>query len=178
MATEAHTEVPADGHKGTFPPFERDTFASQVLWFALSFVILYLVMSRLALPRVEGILAQRRHRIENDLNSARRLKEESDAELAAYEKALADARGRAQTMAGATREQLNAEAERARKALEDRLNARLNEAERTISAAKQTALTNVRGIAIDAAAAIVERLIGAKPGGTTVESAVDAVLKR
>jgi len=178
MATEAHTEVPAEGHKGAFPPFERDTFASQLLWFALSFVILYLVMAKLALPRVEGILAQRRRRIEDDLNSARRLKEESDAELVAYEKGLADARSRAQTMASETRHQLNAEAEEARKALEDQLNTRLNEADRAISATKQAALGNVRGIAIEAAGAIVERLIGAKPGGKTVESAVDAVLKR
>jgi len=178
MATAAHTEVPAQGHKGAFPPFQKETFASQLLWFAVFFVALYLIMSKLALPQIGTILAQRRSRIEDDLKAAQRLREESDAELAAYEKALADARGRAQTIANETREKLNAEAERTRKVLEGELNAKLEEAEKIISATKQAALVNVRGIAIDATAAIVERLIGSLPPGKAVETAVDSVLKR
>jgi len=178
MATAAHTEVPAQGHKGAFPPFQKETFASQLLWFAVFFVALYLIMSKLALPQIGTILAQRRSRIEDDLKAAQRLREESDAELAAYEKALADARGRAQTIANQTREKLNAEAERTRKVLEGELNAKLEEAEKIISATKQAALVNVRGIAIDATAAIVERLIGSLPPGEAVETAVDSVLKR
>jgi F-type H+-transporting ATPase subunit b len=177
MATSAHTEVPG-GHKGAFPPFQRETFASQLVWFAIFFIALYLIMSKLALPRVGSILAQRRQRIEDDLKAAQRLREESDAELAAYEKALADARVRAQTIANETRDKLHAEAERARKVLEDELNAKLAEAEKTIAATKQAALANVRGIAIDATAAIVERLIGSAPPAKTVETAVDSVLKR
>jgi len=178
MATAAHTEVPGQGHKGAFPPFQKETFASQLLWFAVFFVALYLIMSKLALPQIGTILAQRRSRIEDDLKAAQRLREESDAELAAYEKALVDARGRAQTIANETREKLNAEAERTRKVLEGELNAKLEEAEKIISATKQAALVNVRGIAIDAAAAIVERLIGSLPPGKAVETAVDSVLKR
>src|SRR5215216_3180231 len=117
MATAAHTEVPSGGHKGPFPPFQKETFASQLVWFAIFFIVLYLVMSKLALPRIGGILEQRRARIEEDLKGAQRLREDSDAELAAYEKALADARGRAQTIANQTRDKLNAEAEQVRKGL-------------------------------------------------------------
>ena len=178
MATSAHTEAPSGGHKGAFPPFERETFASQLVWFAICFIVLYLLMSRLALPRIGGILAERRGRIEEDLRAAQGLKEQSDAELEAYEKALAAARGRAQGIANQTRDKLNAEAEQSRKALEAQLNAQLAEAEKTIAATKQAALGNVRGIAIDAAAAIIERLIGAKPAAKAVETAVDAVVKR
>lgn len=178
MATAAHTEVPAEGHKGPFPPFQRDTFASQLVWFAISFVLLYLIMSRIGLPRVGGILAKRRQHIEDDLKAAQRLKEESDAELAAYDKALAEARGRAQTIANETRDKLNAEAEQTRKRVEEALNAKLAEAEKTIAATKQAALANVRGIAIEATAAIVERLIGSRPVPALVETTVDGVLKR
>jgi F-type H+-transporting ATPase subunit b len=178
MATAAHTEAPGGGHKGPFPPFQKETFASQLVWFAVFFVALYVIMSKLALPRIGTILAERRQRIEDDLKAAQRLREDSDAELAAYEKALADARGRAQTIANETRGKLNAEAERTRKVLEGELNAKLEEAERIISATKQAALANVRGIAIDATAAIVERLIGSSPAGKAVETAVDSVLKR
>ena len=68
MATQAHTEVPG-GHKTPFPPFNPETFASQLLWFAVFFVLLYFMMSRVALPRVGGILAARRERIEGDLKA-------------------------------------------------------------------------------------------------------------
>jgi len=178
MATSAHTEAPGGGHKAPFPPFERETFASQLVWFAICFIALYLLMSKLALPRIGGILAQRRASIDEDLGAARQLQENSDAELMAYEKALADARTRAQTIANETRDKLNAEADQARKRLEAELNAKLHDAEQQIAATKQAALANVRGIAVDAAAAIIERLIGAKPAAKVVETAVDAVVKR
>ena len=177
MATKAHTEQPG-GHKAPFPPFHGETFASQLIWFAICFAVLYLLMAKVALPRVGGILADRRQRIEDDLTAAQRLRDESDAELAAYEKALADARGRAQGIANETRDKLNAEAERARKGLEDQLHAKLAEAEKTIAATKQAALANVRGIAVEAAAAIVERLSGSAASARAVEAAVDNVLKR
>jgi F-type H+-transporting ATPase subunit b len=177
MATQAHTEVPG-GHKAPFPPFNKETFASQLLWFAVFFVLLYLLMSRVALPRVGGILAARRERIEGDLKAAQRLKEDSNAELAAYEKALADARARGQVIANETRDKLNAEAEQRRKGLEHDLNAKLAEAERVIAATKQAALANVRGIAIETTAAIVERLIGRAPTADAVATAIDAALKR
>jgi len=178
MAESAHTEVPRDGHKGAFPPFQRETFASQLTWFAIWFIILYVLMAKIALPRVAGILGERKSRIEDDLKAAQQLRENSDAELAGYEKALNDARTRAQTIANQTRDRLNAGAEETRKGLESELNAKLNEAERAIVATKQAALANVRGIAVETAGAIVERLIGAQPAATAVERAVDAVIKR
>ena len=176
-SNSAHTEVPAD-HKAPFPPLQKEYFASQLFWLAVFLIVLYVLMSRVALPRVGGILAARRQRIEDDLTKAQRLKADSDAELAAYEKALADARTRAQTLANETRDKLNAEAEKARKILEGELNAKLAEAEKTIAATKQAALANVRGIAIEAAAAIVERLIGLQPAARAVETAVDTALER
>jgi F-type H+-transporting ATPase subunit b len=178
MATSAHTEAPGGGHKGPFPPFQFETFASQLLWFAICFVLLYLLMSKVALPRVGGILAARRDRVEGDLQTAKRLHESADAELAAYEKALAEARGRAQAIANETRDKLNAEADQTRKRLEGELNVKLADAEKTIAATKQAALANVRGIAVEATAAIVERLIGTRPATSATEAAVDAVLKR
>jgi F-type H+-transporting ATPase subunit b len=181
MATSAHTEAPGGhggGHKGAFPPFQSETFASQLVWFAVCFVLLYLLMSKVALPRVGGIIAARRDRVEGDLKTAQTLREKADAELAAYEKALADARGGAQAIANETRDKLNAEADKNRKRLEGELGAKLAQAEKTIATTKQAALSNVRAISIDATAAIVERLIGTRPASQTLETAVDAALKR
>jgi len=175
---ETSEHVPASEHGGGFPPFQKDTFASQLVWLALAFVALYLLMSRIALPRIDSILENRRQRIEGDIAEAKRLKDESDAALAVYEKSLADARSRAQTLANESRERQVAEAEAARKALDAKLNAQIAAAEKSIAARKGAAMTNVRSIASDAATAIVERLIGKAPASREVESAVADVLKR
>lgn len=177
MATNTHTEHTEAPHSGGFPPFQKDTFASQLVWLAITFVLLYLLISRIAVPRIGGIIEAREKRIAGDLADAQRLKSDSEAALAAYEKALAEARNRAQTMGNEIRDRLHAEAEENRKALEARLNTQLADAEKQIAATKSAAMANVRGIAVDAASAIVERLTGATPPAPTVEAAVDGALK-
>jgi len=174
---ESIEHVPKSERGGAFPPFQKETFASQILWLVIAFVALYLVIARLAIPQIGGILAARGNRIADDLTEANDLKDQSDSALKAYETSLAEARGRARALANETRERLNAEAEQARRALEAELNARLAKAEEAIAATKTAAMANVQGIAVDTAAAIVERLIGAAPSGKAVEDAVAEVLK-
>jgi F-type H+-transporting ATPase subunit b len=171
-------EVPASEHGRGFPPFDSHTFASQLLWLALTFIALYLVMSRIALPRIGAILEMRRQRVDSDLAEAQRLKDASDAAAAAHEKALAEARTRAQTLAGETREKAAAAAEARRKEVDAKLNARIAEAEKSIAATRSAAMANVHSIASDIAPAIVERLIGVSPTSKEVAEAVSNVLKR
>ena len=168
----AHSEVPA-GH-GAFPPFQAQHFPSQLFWLAISFVLLYVLMSKVALPRIGSILAARSRVIGDDLAAAERLKEQSDAAHAAYDKALADARARAQAMASTTRQQQASEAEAAQKRLEAQLHERLAAAEQSIAATRTAAMGNVRSIAADTAAALVERLIGKAPAPQDVAAALDA----
>src|SRR4029077_14549116 len=129
-------------------------------------------------PRVSGIIEDRRKQVAGDLAEASRFKTESEQASAAHEKALADARTRAQTIASETRDRLQAEADRNRKALEEQLTGRLADAEKQTAATKSAAMANVRGIATDAAAAIVTRLTGVTAPEPTVTAAVDAALKR
>ena len=177
MATSAHTTAPG-GPKAPFPPFNKDYFASQFFWFVIAFVALYLIIAKLAIPQIGGIIASRSQRIADDLAEANRLKEESTAALAAYEKSLADARGRAQALANETRDKLNAEADQVRKSLEAQLNTKLAQAEQTIAATKTSAMANIETVAVDTAIAIVERLIGTAPTAQTAKAAVTDVLKR
>jgi F-type H+-transporting ATPase subunit b len=172
----AHTEADG-GHSGAFPPFDSSTFASQLVSLAIAFVALYLIVSKIALPRVGSVLDARQNAIEGDLSEAQKLKDASDAALRAYENELAAARARAQAISAETREKLNAAAEAERKTLEGRLSVKLAEAEKTIASTREAAMRNVRGIAADAAAAIVQRLTGVLPDGKSVQSAVDASLK-
>ena len=174
--TTAHTEAEG-GHKAPFPPFQKDTFASQLVSLVIAFVALYVIVSRIALPRVGGVLDDRQNTIEGDLAQAQKLKDESDGALKAYEAELAQARSRAQAIGAETREKLNAASEAERKRLEERLSLKLAEAEKTIASTREAAMRNVRGIAADAAAAIVQRLTGVVPDGASVGQAVDASLK-
>src|SRR5439155_13368433 len=147
MAEPTHTTStrhPAEGGHGAFPPFQSQTFASQLVWLAIAFVLLYMLTAKLVLPRVGSIIEGRQERVDDDIAEASRLKGQSDAAVAAYEKALADARVRAQAIATETRERQAAEAEKRRRTLENALNARLADAEKTIAGTKQAAMSSVR----------------------------------
>jgi F-type H+-transporting ATPase subunit b len=174
----AHTEAPAgQGGHNAFPPFQTENFPSQLVWLALTFVLLYVLMSRLALPRVGAILEARSKRIADDLAEANRFKEQSDAAHAAYEKSLADARSRAQSIAAETHQKQAAAAEATNKRLEAELHEKLAAAERSIASTRNSAMSNVGSIAADAATAIVERLIGQAPAPHDVAAAVGEVTK-
>ncbi len=174
--TAAHTEAEG-GHARAFPPFEKSTFASQLFSLLIAFVALYLIVSRLALPKVGGTIDARQNAIDADLAAAQKLKDESDAALKAYEAELANSRAKAQAISTEAREKFNAAAEAERKTLEERLAAKLADAEKTIAATRKSAMSNVNSIAADAAVAIVQRLTGVAPDAKAVASAVDASLK-
>jgi F-type H+-transporting ATPase subunit b len=168
--TTAHTEAPA-GHT-KFPPFESEHFPSQLVWLVISFVLLYALMSRIALPRIGGIMAARSKVISDDLAAAEQLRERSNAAQVAYEKALADARGRALAIASATREQQARETDELHKRLATQLHERMAAAEQSIAKSRSAAMTNVRSIAAETASAIVERLIGQRPRDEEIAGAL------
>ena len=172
--TSAHTEA---AHERVFPPFQKDTFASQLVSLLIAFVALYLIVSRIALPRVGSVIDARTNTIDGDLAAAQKLKDDSDAALKAYETELSAARSRAQAIGAQTREKLNADSEAERKTLEQRLAVKLADAEKTIASTREAAMGNVRGIAAEAAAAIVQQLTGIAPKSKAVDAAVDASLK-
>lgn len=167
-------ETPQE-HK-VFPPFDATTFASQLLWFAITFVLLYYLMAKVALPRIGGILEGRRDRVAADLDQAERLKGESEDAAAAYEQALADARSRASTIADTAREKAKAKAETQQVEVEQELAGKLAAAEERIAEIKSQALAEVGTIASDTAEAVVNSLIDTKLTAGEVKDAVAEAL--
>lgn len=174
--TQAGVQAPASGEpRGSdFPPFDSANFAPQLIWLALTFGALYLLMSRIALPRVEGILKDRRAHISSDIAAAVGMQKQADAAGAAYEKTLAEAKARAQATAQETHVRLAAESQAKRKALEDQLSAKLVAAEAEIAATKTQAMSNVEAIAREAAAAIIEHITGRGTDADEIAKAVAA----
>jgi F-type H+-transporting ATPase subunit b len=178
--TTAATGTAAPGaheapHGGHFPPFQGDTFASQLIWLAITFGILYVLMARVALPRIAGILEKREATIAGDLAEAQSLQAQSEAASEAYEKALGEARSKAQSIAQETRDALATESDAKRKALEAELGTKLAEAEATIGARTAEAMKSVRSIAAETTSAIVERLIGKAPDRAALDAALDQI---
>ena len=168
-------EVPASPPaESAFPPFETSTYPSQVFWLAITFGLFYLFLQRIVLPRIGGILEVRRDRIAQDLDQAARMREESDAAIAAYEQDLAEARIKANAIAATARDKAKADAEAEQRKAEASLEAKLTEAERRIASIKDTAMSDVGVIAEETAAVIVQEMIGAKVDRQTVASAVAA----
>ncbi|MCA3559442.1 MAG: F0F1 ATP synthase subunit B [Aestuariivirga sp.] len=161
-AAPATTEgTGAEGGHGGFPPMDAHTFPSQIFWLVIFFGLLYLLMSKLALPRMEAVLTKRHKAIESDLSKASALKHETEAAIRHYEKSLADARANAQGIATETRAKIAAEIEAERSALEKTLSAKLAEADARISATKAKAMQDVNEVAAETAAEIVSALTGA-----------------
>jgi F-type H+-transporting ATPase subunit b len=174
MATEQTTATQAQPApaKETFPPFDSTHFGSLLIWLALTFGLLYWLMSRVALPRVAGILEARHNKINADVLAAHAKRKEADQASADYQKTLADARTNAQTLAQETHARLAAEADAKRHALEADLNARLAAAEKQIEATKAKAMSNVDQIAQDTAAAILEHITGKPADPAAVADAI------
>lgn len=169
--TEAHGD---DGHSDVFPPFDPATFPSQLLWLAITFGLLYLLMSKLALPRIGGILENRKTLIDSDLAAADADRQKTDAAIAAYEKALAEAKVKAQGIANQNREAIQADLATKRAAAEADLSAKVSAAEASIAQTKAEALTHVDEIAAETAQAVVGQLVGDVPADS-VRAAVAKV---
>jgi F-type H+-transporting ATPase subunit b len=160
------------------PQLEAGDWPTQVFWLAVTFIILLLLMWKVALPRVGGVIEERRRRIEDDLAQAEKLKNEADEALRAYQQALDEARATAQAMIAETRKKLDAEAAERKAALEAQLDTRIAEAEARIGAAREKAMANIRELALDVATSATAKLTGNAPDGETVAAAVDAELGR
>ena len=173
MAQKAGTAVPDTGPQAkVFPPLDPGTFAPQLVWLALTLGLLYLLLKRVALPRVGEVIEERADRIKRDLEQAEKLKADTEAALADYEQALGEARAKANAMAKGMRDTLTAEVDKERAKVDAAIAAKLAEAERRIADTKAKALSGVGDIAGEVAGAIVSRLIGKEVSKDEVKKAL------
>ena len=159
-ATTATTEVPAKHEGAGFPPFKTETFPSQLFWLALTFGFLFVVLWRIAGPRINGVITARRGAINGDIAAAQKARGDAENAGAAYQTALAGARKRAQGLAEENRQTLNAEIAREKAKAEGDATQAMADADARIKATREAARGAVAQAAQDAAIAIVARLTG------------------
>jgi F-type H+-transporting ATPase subunit b len=159
------------------PQLDVSTFIPQLFWLAVSFIVLYALMAKVGLPRIQGSIERRRERIDGDLGQAASLKAEAETALAAYQKTLAEARASAQETLRQTGERLAAEAAERQRHLTAALTEQIEAAEQRIAAGKEQALGEIRGIATDVGGAVVEKLTGRAPDAGRLAGAVGRALE-
>ncbi|MDP7667241.1 MAG: F0F1 ATP synthase subunit B' [Rhodospirillales bacterium] len=159
------------------PQLDATKFAPQVIWLALSFAILYLLMARLALPRISRVLEERQRRIDDGLAKAESLRDEATRILETYEAAITEAQAEAQTIVRRASSEFAESSAKRHAALAQRLGAEITEGEQRITEAKERALANVLDAAIEIARAATEKLVGEAADETVVRGAVEHVLK-
>ncbi|MBP7063949.1 F0F1 ATP synthase subunit B' [Ferrovibrio sp.] len=143
------------------PQLDTATFLPQLVWLAITFAVLYVLMAKVALPRVAGVMDERKRRLDHDLEEAARLKRETETAIAEYEAALAAARAKAQGIGGEMRARLAADAAAERAKIDAELVSATKAAETRILASKDAALAQLSGVADATARDIVAKLTGA-----------------
>jgi F-type H+-transporting ATPase subunit b len=166
----ATTEAPKK--QDSFPPFDTTTFPSQLFWLAITFAFLFTVLWRVAGPKINGAITNRRSAINGAIKDAAKAREEADAAQAGYEASLAAARTRANALAEETRQSLNAEIAKAKADADAQAAKSMHDADTRITATRESAKAAVGSAAREAAVAIVERLTGDK---VSAEDAAKAI---
>lgn len=177
MASEStsHTEVPAGSHGGgTLPQLDTSTYPSQLLWLVITFGALYLVLSKVLLPKIANAIETRQSRIAADLAQAEQLNEDARRASEAYDAALADARAKANAIAQDNRAKVVAELEADQAKVDAELAEKLAKAEKQIATTRAKAMGEVSTIAGQLVEDVVSELTGSKPSAASVKSAIAA----
>ncbi len=174
MATDTHSAAEAAGPG--MPQLDITTFSNQIFWLLIALVVIFFVLSRVALPRIAAILAERQGTITNDIAAAEDLKVKAQEAEAAYEKALADARGEAQRIAGETKAAIQADLDVAIARADAEIAAKAAESEKAITEIRAGAQEAIKEVAKDTAKEIVAAM-GGKADARSVTAAVTARMK-
>jgi F-type H+-transporting ATPase subunit b len=158
------------------PQLDVATFVPQLVWLAITFGILYVLMAKIGLPRVGGVIEARRHRVDDDLARAAQLKAEAEAVMAAYQEGLAKARAEAQAAMKDATDRMAAEAAERQRRLSQSLAQQTVDAERQIATAKQRALSEMHAIAIEVGRSVTEKVAGSAPDPSSLAAAVDRAI--
>ena len=160
------------------PQLDFSTFSPQIIWLAITFFALYLVMARSSLPKVSSILEERADRIADDLDEAERNKKESEKLAATNIEATMAARAEAGAHIQSAKDALNKRLEEKRQKIDQELTGQLNDAEARIEEAKRNALGDVETVAADACEQVIEKLLGRSLSRSDIDAAVKAEISR
>tara|TARA_B100000989_G_scaffold142770_1_gene106315 strand:- start:597 stop:1217 length:621 start_codon:yes stop_codon:yes gene_type:complete len=181
-----HSAIAAGSSPGPkLPQLDVATYSSQIFWLIVSFVVLYFLVAKLAMPRIAEVLEERQERIEDDLDKAETLKKEAYQVRIEYEKALSAAREKAQDATRHAKEEIAKRSAEAESAAQVKVTVMLEEAEKRIAASKTGAEETLgepissleRSVAEEVVANAVQKLIGVDVTAADIDAAIAATME-
>jgi F-type H+-transporting ATPase subunit b len=158
------------------PQLDVSAFSPQIIWLIITFVILYALMAKVALPRIGNILEQRQARIDDNLDVAQSLKRESNKDAESYDQAIAGAREKARIAIQETTKEISLEIANRQDELGVKLSGELKSAEDRIADAKAIATKSIHESAASITSDAIKILIGEKPTENAIKSAISSAL--
>ncbi len=177
IAAAAAAEPHGEAASASLPQLDPTWWPSQIFWLAVTFGVLYWLMAGRFLPSLGGAIEQRRDRMADDLDQAAEFRRQAEEAESAYNKALADARAKAQAIAADTRAEVDEEIAGLQADTDEALEKQLAAADSRIAAMKSDAAAKVREAAADTTRAVVEALIDEAPTDEAVSKAIDAAAR-
>lgn len=174
MATETSG---ASEHYVGMPQLNFEWFPNQIFWLVVTLVVLYFILSRVALPRIAGVLADRQGTIQRDLDKAEEMKQAAVAAEDAYNKALADARSQAQDIVAEAKAEIQKDLDAAIEKADAKISAKSAESEKAITEIRNSAMKSVADVSNKTAAEIVKAVMPGAGDAKTIKAAVAARLK-
>jgi len=180
MASDTHEAAGQMAEHGAqpsgMPQLDFATFPNQIFWLLVTLVVIYLILSRVVLPRVGSVLSERQGTITNDISAAEELKLKAQEAEEAYNKALVDARAEAQKISAETKAEIQGELDIAISKADAEIAAKSAEAEKAIAQIRKGAVASVKQVAGDTAKEIVASM-GVKADAKSITAAVTARMK-
>lgn len=175
VVAAGHAAADAAGSVG-MPQLDFSTFGNQIFWLVVALAAIYLILSRVALPRIGRILGDRQGLMTADLAAAEDFKRKAREAEAAYDRALAEARAEAGKIVAANKAEIDAELKLAIAKADAEIAARTAESERRIAEIRESAATDARNVAREVAAELVSTF-GGRPDSAAIDAAVDSRIK-
>ncbi len=158
------------------PQLDPSTFPNQIFWLLVTLVVIYFVLSRIALPRIAAVLAERQGTITNDIAAAEELKQKAADAETAYNQALADARVEAARIVNEAKAEIQADLDKEIQKADKKIEAKAAESEKAIAEIREGALASVKDVAKSTTKELVAAF-GGKADAKTITAAINARLK-
>jgi len=163
---------------GGMPQLDPEFWISQIFWLILTFGILYIVLSKLILPKISSNLELRKSQIQDNIEAAEKQRVNSEAKLKEYEDIILKSKMNAKNIFKEARENALKEINSKREILDKQINEEIEKAEKEIYALKKNAPEKINKIAIETASDLVKKLIGADVNNSSISAIVDDLSKR
>ena len=163
---------------GGMPQLNPEFWISQIFWLTLTFGILYIVLSKLILPKISANLELRKSQIQDNIEAAEKQRKDSESKLKEYDDIIFKSKLEAKNIFKDSREKVIKDINNKKETLENQINEEIKKAEKEIEVVKKSAPEKINKIAIEASSELVKKLIGAEINNSSISAIVDDLSKK